>query len=280
MNAAAGALPDRPLLQLARAELHRAKQLRTCRVAAHGLTLIVGAVGLSMSGHGTYVISLLAVVTEAAAWTFRQQSRAHHQRAELGLRIAEARRFYDPATAVGADAEFRSEISRWACAHASEFRFDDTTYWDAAAGTGLDPLRLSLREAAFWSSRLYAEAARLAQLAAVVPVLLTVGLVFLFVLTDLDEAAQAVARLTALVIAALISADILTVRADWTRAASTSQTTYEALNTPLASEADLLRRYVDYRIVTAATEPIPGWIYDHRQDRLNVAWQANQPPSS
>ena len=89
MSPSSIAVPNARLLRLARAEQHRAKQLRTYRWAAHGITFAIGLVGLWLSGDASYVAALLAVCSESAAWGLRQRSRASHQQAEKGKRIYE-----------------------------------------------------------------------------------------------------------------------------------------------------------------------------------------------
>jgi hypothetical protein len=268
------AVPDRPLLQLARAELQRAKQLRTARWCAHAVTFLIGLAGLWLSDRASYVAALAAVGSEAAAWTLRQQSKRHHQRAEQGKRIAELRRFYDPATASGAETDFRRAVSTWACKNASDPRFDDHGYWDASAGQGREPLRKAIREAAWWSWSLYEEGRKVAAWIAGLAVGVAVLILLIFVFTGLADAAEEVARITLLIVAGLIGADALSLRADWASAATDSRSSYQALSTPSASDADVFCLYVDYRAMTAGTEPIPTRIYDRHRDRLNVAWRA------
>jgi hypothetical protein len=268
------AVPDRPLLQLVRAEQFRAKQLRTCRFIAHGVTLVVGLTGLALSGNASYVAALLAVLSEIAAWMLRSESRAHHQRAEQGKRIAELRRFFDPATAIGAESDLRRAVSAWACAHASEPRFNDADYWDTDAGEGREPLRMAVREAAWWSWSLYDEGRKIAARIAALSLGLAVLVLLVMTLTDFAEAAEEVARITLLVVAGLISADALTVRADWAAAASESRSAYQSLSVEARTDVDVFRLWGDYRVVTASTEPIPQWIYDRNRERLNVAWAA------
>ena len=271
------AVPDRPLLQLARAELHRAKQLRTARWCAHGVTFLIGLVSLWLSGGASYVAAFLAVVSEAVAWALRQRSHNHHHRAEQGKRIAELRRFYDPTTAVGAETDFRRAVSTWACNNAGDPRFDDAAYWDAPSGRGSDSLRKAVREAAWWSWSLYDECGKVAAWVAGGAVGAAVSILFVFLFTGLADAAEDVARITLVVVTALISADALTLRADWSSAAAESRSAYQALDATARTDADVFRLWVDYRTITAATEPIPQWIYDTHRDRLNTAWRAENP---
>ncbi len=273
-SATGTAVPDRPLLQLARAELHRAKQLRTVRWCAHGVTFVIGLVGLWLSGEASYVAALVAVGSEAVAWTLRQRSRSHHQRAEQGMRIAELRRFYDRTTATGAETDFRRAVSAWACKNAGDPRFDDAAYWDVSFGHGRDPLRKAVREAAWWSWSLYDQSCKVAVWVAGTAVGLALAILFIFLFTGFADAAEEVGRITLLVIAGLISADALTLRADWSSAAAESRCVYQALTGTPRSDADVFRLWGDYRTVTAGTEPIPQWVYDKHCDRLNTAWRA------
>jgi hypothetical protein len=268
------AVPDRPLLQLARAELHRAKQLRTARWAAHAVTFLVGLVGLRLSGNASYLGAMLTVVSEAVAWTLRQRSRTHHQRAEQGKRIAELRSFYDPTAAAGTETDFRRGVSAWACKHAGDARFDDAEYWDVSSGQGRDRLRKAVREAAWWSWSLYDEGSKVATWVAGVAVGSALAILFVFLFTGLASAAEEVARITLVVIAGLISADALTLRADWSSAAAESRSAYQGLSSTARTDADVFRLWCDYRTITAGTEPIPQWIYDKHRARLNTAWRA------
>lgn len=268
------AVPDRPLLQLTRAELHRAKQLRTTRWCAHGVTFLISLIGLWVSSEASYIVALLAVVSEAFAWMLRQRSRSHHQRAEQGKRIAELRRFYDPTTAIGAETDLRRAISAWACRNAGDPRFNDADYWDASSGHGRDRLRAAVREAAWWSWSLYDEGCKVAAWIAAMAVGSALTILFIFLFTGLADAAEEVARITLLVIAGLISADALTLRADWSSAAAESRSAYQALSGMARTDADVFRLWGDYRTITAGTEPIPQWIYDKHRDRLNTACRA------
>lgn len=274
MSPGGGALPIARLLRLARAEQHRAKLLRTYRWCAHAVTFTIGLAGLWLSGEASYIAALLAVVSETGAWMLRQRSRARHQRAEQGKRIAELRRFYEPATAAGAETDFRRAVSSWACDHADEERFDDSDYWDAPSGEGREPLRRAVREAAWWSSNLYDEGRKAAALAAGVAVGFVLTSLVLFLFVGLASAAEEVGRITLLVIAGLISADALSLRADWSTASADSNTAYLSLTPAASSDADLFSLYVGYRALTAGTEPIPDWIYRRHRDRLNAAWRA------
>lgn len=273
-SAPGAAVPDRPLLQLARAELHRAKQLRSARWCAHGVTLALGLVGLWLNSEASYVAAMLAVFSEALAWTLRQRSRSHHQRAEQGKRIAELRRFYDPTTAIGAETDWRRAVSSWACKNAIDARFNDADYWDSSAGQGSGALRQAVREAAWWSWSLYDEGGRVAGWIAGVAVGSALTILFIFLFTGLADAAEEVARITLLVIAGLISADALTLRADWSSAAAESRSAYQALSGAARTDADVFRLWGDYRTITVGTEPIPQWIYDKHRERLNTAWRA------
>jgi hypothetical protein len=136
---------------------------------------------------------------------------------------------------------------------------------------------MAVREAAWWSWSLYDEGRKAAT--KVVAGILGVALVilFVFVLTNLDDAAEEVARITLLVIAGLIGADALTVRSDWASASAESRSAYQSLSTPAGSDANVFRLWVDYHTVTAGTEPIPQWIYEKNRARLNVAWRAENP---
>ena len=279
-SATGAAVPDRPLLQLARAELHRAKQLRTARWCAHGVTLAISVVGLWLSNEASYIAALLAVISEAVAWTLRDRSRNHHYRAEQGKRIAELRRFYDPTTAVGAETDWRRAVSTWACKNASDPRFDDGDYWDTAAGRGREPLRKAIREAAWWSWSLYDEGCKIAVWVAALAVGSVLTILFVFLFTGLADAATEVARITLLVIGGLISADALTLRAEWSAAAAESRSAYQALSGIARTDADVFRLWGDYRTVTAGTEPIPQWIYDKHRARLNTAWRAENVVAS
>ncbi|MET0603458.1 MAG: hypothetical protein ABW167_15840 [Baekduia sp.] len=279
MSPSTTAVPSARLLPLARAEQHRAKQLRTYRWAAHGVTFAIGLVGLWLSAEASYVAALLAACSESVAWVLRQRSRARHQHAEKGKRIAELRLFYDPSAATGAETDFRRAVSSWACEHADEQRFDDSDYWDSSPGMGRDSLRRSVREAAWWSWNLYEEGVKRAGWFAAATVGFALLLLVLFLFVGLAEAAEEVARITLLVITGLIGADALSLRADWTAAASDSRAAHLSLTPPANSEADLFSLYVDYRALTAGTEPIPDWIYRRHRERLNAAWRAENGAS-
>jgi hypothetical protein len=110
------------LLALARAEMHRAKHWRIGRMCAHVVTLLLAISGLIVSnGTATYLLAAGAVASEVTAWTMRYLAKAHHDRAERGLRAAEQRKHLDPAAAAGIEAEIVGSVSDWARKHTDRF---------------------------------------------------------------------------------------------------------------------------------------------------------------
>jgi hypothetical protein len=169
--------------------------------------------------------------------------------------------------------------SAWAREHAGKDRFDDSAYWSTDSEPGRETLQRALAESSFWSGHLYATGSRVAFALAGSSVTACFVVLLFLILAGGQGAAETVARLTVLIITALIGGDALTVAADWRASAAVSREACARfrLMSPPMSDAELLRLYTDYRAATAAAEPIPGLLYERKKAMLNRAWASEHP---
>ena len=123
------------LLGLARAEQERAKRLLRNRLYAHGVTLLLGLLSLSLAEPWVYVAAALAVGSESAAWWLRSIGLEAHILAETGRRRALVSKEMGRDIDVIGTALLTTEFSGWARARAAEW--DDPDYYATDGPPGL-----------------------------------------------------------------------------------------------------------------------------------------------
>jgi hypothetical protein len=170
----------------------------------------------------------------------------------------------------------RLEAEFSAHARSTAAQWDDPSYWTAqrrghAKGPAL--LRLNLQESAFWSEQLYRAAGRRA-LARFVAFVATLGFVALMFLTlGGGEGGQTFARVAAVVLAALVSADELGVMLDSFGASRVACETVDRLaNVNMEDLRSALAVFVDYSVATASAPPIPTGLYEREHDAIEELW--------
>jgi hypothetical protein len=263
------------VLALARAEQENAKKFLRWRLVGHACTLVAAVVSLFVDDPTTYVLALVAVATEVAAWALRRHAQTLHERAERGRRMG----MLDEALGLACnrleaarlESEFSAQARRW------EPRWNDPTYW-AMQGTGQVKgpalLRVNLQESAFWSEQLYRAAGRIA-LGRFIGFVVVVMFVTLILLTlGGGDGGQAFARIAAIVLAVLVSADELGVVMGYFDAARVAHETVDRLvQADMGDLRSALTVFVDYSVATAAAPPIPTGLYERRHDDVEALWR-------
>jgi len=264
------------LLALSRAEQENAKAFLRWRLAAHFGTLLVSAAALFVRDPLSYALAVVAVLTELGAWALRARSATLHQLSERarrrGLLVEALGSRPNDLDAAQMETEFSARARRKAA------RWDDPKYWATQGdplvkGPGL--LRVNLQESAFWSSQLYRAAGRQAavRLAAFVVALLAIALALLAL--DTGTVGQTVARVVAVVLAVVVSADELGVMLAYFEGARVAGQTVERLaHTDMADLGAALALFADYSTATSTAPPIPTAAYERKHDEIERAWSS------
>jgi len=260
------------LLALSRAEQERAKTLLRRRLWAHGGTLVLGLLALTVGEPVVYALAVLALITEGLAWYLRFAAAESHGLAEEGRRRATIVRELgtDPDTLGTASlvASFsdkaRTDASHW----------DDPDYFAAVNEPGPERLRESLQESAFYSCRLYRAAGRrvLVRLGLITATVIgaTLGVFSIEAVTGTEAAARA----ATVILAVLITTDELGLALSYFAAARTSERTVSRLDAVVpANLGQMLAVYGDYAAATALAAPIPTKLYSKQHNGIDAAWR-------
>jgi hypothetical protein len=260
------------LLALSRAELENAKRFSKLRLFAHGGTLTVSVAALFISGTASYLLAVLAVLTELTAWACRSYGEDLHAHADRGLRRGLlVKSLGAPARDLDA-AAIEVEFSKWAHAHADAWR--DADYWATTQEQGPAYLRTNVQESAFWSGALYREAARTTGFRfAVFSVTVAAVLVGLLVV-DSHGTGVTLARVITVAMGVLVCTDELSTWRSFHEAAEVCERTCERLqHADMAQLAEALALFADYATATTAAAPIPTGIYSRKHNEIERAWR-------
>jgi hypothetical protein len=268
------------LLGLARAEQERAKRLlRNCLIA-HGVTLVLGLVSLMLSGPWVFMVAVVALLSEGAAWWFRSIGLEAHVLSETGRRRALIERELGRYPDSLGTAQLTTQFSDWATQHAAQW--DDPTYYsETGQPAGPARLRMALQESAFWSSQLYKAAARgkLIRLC-LVAVMITISALLVSVVEAGTPMALA-ARATTVALATLIAVDVISSIMSLFSAARVSEQVVRQLDDDQVSDlGQMLVVFADYSVATALSAPIPTRLYLAQHDRIDKAWKARLATAS
>lgn len=263
------------LLALSRAEQVLAKRWFVVSRLAHVATLVVTLPTLFIEGKVPYFLVLAALVSEVVAWLFRcLGDRKHYLAEEARRRALLADALAKPADAL-ALRDLHAKFSRRAKRIVN--RLEDPDYYATDASPGPARLRAELQESAFWSRELYSAAAPFAYTVAIIIFTFVVGALFAVVGTESSDLSLVVARIGVLFLSFLVFSDILTQGLAWTDASRRSDAVCRRLETEtLQDEAGALAVFGDYCVATAATPPIPTFIYERNRGRIETAWRSTE----
>jgi hypothetical protein len=267
------------LLALARSETEEARRFFRLRIYAHGVTLVLGIPAIFVPGAAAYVLAVLALMSEAVAWTLRKLGSHHQERGERGRRRALLMEAYgdtqEPIDVTDLRHDFSDRAERAAPGH------EDPSYWSTTAPFGPKRLVGQLQESAFWSKHLFGEAAKDAAKISTALGLLAVLILLAAMLVDPDEVRLAVARIVVVFLAFLITVDCVSRALAWSAAARQASEVDRRLEhcDPDGSEA-VLAIWGDYGVATATAPPIPTHVYLKNKDRLEREWSSRHAGSS
>lgn len=260
------------LLGLSRAEQEGAKMYFRLRLLAHAATLAFAVVALFVDAPATYVLAVLAVGSEGAAWGLRFWAHELNGRAERGRRRAVLTRALgadpDPVDTAAIVAEFSKRAER------SAARWTDADYWSSTTPPGPGTLRENLQESAFWSCSLYRTAARKVLLRLAAAMIAACAMIALMLAIEAGQTAETAARVVAVVMACLISADELGLMTAYFAAAREAERTVGRLDhIDMSQTGQAMAVWGDYCSATATAAPIPTRIYEKNHDRIDAAWR-------
>jgi hypothetical protein len=261
------------LLAFSRAEQEAAKRWFVRSRGAHVLTLALTIPALFLEGKPTYFLALAAVATEGVAWTYRMRADRRHSLAEEGRRRALLCDAFATPPGALAIRDLRANFSKRA--ERTAHKFEDANYYSSTTAPGHGRLRDHLQESAFWSSYLYAAAARAAAVAAGVVLIVVIVALFVAVGTESSHASLVVARVGAAFLSFLVFSDVVTQALAWHDASAKARDVTRRLERdPLDEQATALAVFGDYSAATATTPPIPSRLYNRHHDRIDRAWHA------
>lgn len=274
------AAPAKPsLLGLSRAEQEWAKKLFVSSRIAHLVTVLLTIPVLFLEGKPAYFLALLAVVSELVAWALCVLADQRHSLAEEGRRRALLADGLGAPLDTLALRDLHLRFGGYAQEHAAEH--DDKEYYASNQSPGPDRLREAMQEAAFWSSHLYRESAKVAGFVAGFLLIAVLVALLVVVGTGFASASLAVARIGVLFLSFLVFSDIATHMLAWGDAAAKSNDVYLRLQANDLREMPVaLAIFGDYSVATATTPPIPSIIYMRRHDRIDAAWRAGSHSTS
>lgn len=261
------------LLALSRAEQERAKRFLSGRLWAHTGTLLLGLLALVVKEPVVYGLPVLALATEGVAWYLKFAGMESHSLAEEGRRraVLMAELGTDP-DALGT-ADLRASFSATAVTTAAAW--EDNEYFASSATPGVARLTESLQESAFWSCKLYRTAGRRTLLRLIAAVAFLVLVLLALFSIDATSAAEAMARAATVVLATLVTADLLGVSLSYMAAGRTAERVVRRLDAiDNADMGQLLAVYGDYATATATAAPIPSSLYRQEHDKIDAAWRS------
>lgn len=262
------------LLGLARSEQENEKRFNSFRLYAHAGTLAVSVAALFVDDPLTYVLALIAVITEGVALAFRRYGKKLHERAERGRRHSFLDEALGPTGSPLVKARLEGEFSQRAQRTREEW--EHPKYWATqgeAHAKGPALLRVNLQESAFYSADLFKVAGQRAamRLGVSAVVLLFIALTLLSI--GVGDGGQVFARIAAVVLAVLVSADEAGVMLDFFDAAKVADNTVTELTyADMGDLGNALSIYVDYQTAMTTAPPIPTPIYEKRKDDIARRW--------
>ena len=260
------------LLALSNAELEEAKRWFRYRNAANVVTLITGLAALFIPSPIAYLLALLALVFQAAAWWCRYEGASLQSMAEEARRrallIDALGTVHEPLDTV----DIRQKLSEGAESRAEEF--ENPNYYTTTKPIGPERFRDYLQESAFWSKHLYDAAAKRSFVLSAVLVI-AVLLTALIALPLISGNAQLLVARTLVVALGFITAyDEFGRALAWRAAAVQAEAVDRRLeNLDITSAEPALGVFGDYSVATATAPPIPTALYKKRQNRLNRGWE-------
>ncbi len=260
------------LLALARAEIEEAKRWSAWRSWMHGLTLVASVLALRVSAELVYLLSVVALVTEALAWRFRHIASTLHAQGEEARRRALLLDAFERTQEPLDIADIRARFSRGAERRAG--KFDDVDYYASNAPPGLLRLRNHLQESAFWSKHLYhAAAIRSRWYAFGVPVVLAVAIAVAWPFLP-SSVGILLARALVVFLSLLFVFDEFGRNLTWGAAAVQAERVDRRLESLKGDELEpVLALFGDFSVATAGAPPIPTNVYQAERARLNELWK-------
>jgi hypothetical protein len=259
------------LLALYRAEFEEAKKRFRYRYWANVGTLAAGLAVIVSPPPLTYLLAVLGLLTQVAAWWLRYEGGRLQGIAE------EARRRSILIGALGATQEpLDTTDLRQRFSHKAEKesdKYEDTDYYASTEPPGPERFRDYLQESAFWSKHLYAAAARKSFIAVAVflATVLVVALIALLLVSG--SVAVTVVRAFVVFLGFLPASDELGRALAWRAAAIQADAVDRRLERldGLSTEP-ALAVFGDYSVATVTAPPIPTSVHDSEQVRLNQLW--------
>ena len=263
------------LIALSRAEQERAKKLLRLRICDHAVVLVLSLVSLFLHGGALYVIAVLVLVGNFAAWCLRWLASEAHFLAEEGRRRGVLSETLGGDTDSLGAAELLTKFG--AAARIAARRWDDPSYFATRRAVGPERLREALQESSFWSARLYRAAGRAVALRLSGVVSVIVVAVLLIVLVSTPDVATLAARVTVVTLSALIGLDELGLMLAFFGASRTSDRVSRLLQGADTQElSPLLAAYSDYSVATASAPPIPTPTYLRNRGSIERAWSRSK----
>lgn len=262
---------DHSLLALSRAEFEEAKEQFHRRYWAHGIALVAGVIALFVPAPTAYLLAVVALIAESAAWWFRYQGNNLQGIAEEGKRQALLIDAFGGVQEHFEVADIRRRISTGAYKKAAGF--EDPDYYASKEPQGPARLRDNLQESAFWSKHLYAAASRRASRNFALLLLAVLLLALVALPLTSGNIPLAIARTLVVFLEFLAASDELGRALSWKAAATQVEAVDRRLEgIDVCSGVPTLSVFADYSVATAAAPPIPSDVNRKEGERLNCLW--------
>jgi hypothetical protein len=266
-------------LAISLASREAANVLFRWRLHAHLVALCLALIGLLLPSPGDYYCAVLAMVSEVVAWICHHRALERHalgrQAARRGL-VEAGLNTVGPAEAhVALEGRLGHKLLRMAAQYSAEKL--RTYYSDSGEPAGPARLRELLWESSYFTSELYAAAARRSLIWSVILVagaLLAALLILPIAGVWMRSAPFTAARLILLVIAFLPASDELDNLMLWRAAAEQARELDGRLAHLDPTEPDQLWiAFADYAANTASAPPVPSRQYQRDQELLTQQWR-------
>jgi hypothetical protein len=269
-------LSDYPrLLGLHRAEFERAKadQKWAWSAATVGASVAVFAI-FSSPAVVTYLLTMLAVVCEAARWFFAWRSRSRHDAAERGRRVVLLIKGLGWQISGRERAELLQSFS---ASEAEGKQWEDPTYFHRDEPPGPSYLVRLMQESVFWSEQLFRATATVLWLITALALVVAIGVLLALPYVPKHGTAVIVTRATCIILTLLFSLDMLGMAIDYTRAASALRdidARLAAIELSAPSVSDVVPIFGDYNAIVERVPPILTSLYQRRHEQITRLWSA------